>query len=276
MKQLIKKLLTKTLLSLLLTTLLLTFCGCNNEESKFKGQKLNLDGYELVFFDDFNGDSLNLQNWQYRKSGRRRGGFNHPDQVSVNNGNLVFTAEYTSNKYGEGWYAGMIRTNEEFTYGYYEIRCIPNSTNDFWSAFWITHDDCYTHELSKGGVYGAEIDIFETYKNKSFTNKNFITSTIHCNGNDDDVENIDSHRVTKAYVPNLYTEYSTFGLLWTKNEYIFYVNGKETGRTSFGKGVSQVPEFVIISLEIPDIINLNKDLCTKYVVDYVKIYQIKE
>ena len=39
------------------------------------GQELNLNGYRLVFEDDFNGDSLDLDNWFYRGSGPSRAGF---------------------------------------------------------------------------------------------------------------------------------------------------------------------------------------------------------
>ena len=129
-----------------------------------------------------------------------------------------------------------------YTYGYYEIRCIPNNSECFWSAFWLQSPDSYIHGVSQGGVYGAEVDIFETYKNHSLKTKSFITSTIYCNGSDDDPENIDSKRIVKTYVPNIRDEYTIFGLLWTEEEYIFYINGIETGRTSFASGTSRVPE----------------------------------
>ena len=76
---------------------------------------------------------------------------------------------------------------------------------------------------------------------------------------------------------NPYEEYNTYGLEWTEDEYIFYVNGVETVRSTFGNGVSQVEEDVIVSLEIPDpdeLAGLDKETYkTEFVVDYVKIYQ---
>ena len=41
----------------------------------------------------------------------------------------------------------------------------------------------------------------------------------------------------------------TFGLWWKPDEYIFYVDGKETWRTKAG-GVCQVPEYIKLSDEI--------------------------
>lgn len=240
------------------------------------GKELDLAGYNLVFSDEFDGDSLNTDVWEYRGSGSRRGGFNAESQVKVNNGNLVFTGEYLEDgEFGEGWYVGMIKLKKQYCKGYFEIRCKCNDGGDFWSAFWIQADHPYDHELSKGGVGGAEIDIFEAMGANEFlpSQRNSICSTVHCNGGDDDVENIDSCCIGDFKANNIYEEYNTYGLEWTDDEYIFYINGVETGRTSFSKGVSEVAEDVIVSLEIPEEIHHEKDFTTQYVVDYVKIWQ---
>lgn len=275
MKRSIKILIALVILASVFTLIATGMTSCRVINSIDPNKHLNLDGYELVMCDDFDGDSLDLSIWEYRLSGARRSGYNHPDQISVKDGNLVLTAEYKNGEYGEGWYAGMIRLKEEYTYGYFEIRCIPNPKDCFWSAFWLQSKNAYIHEASCGGVYGAEIDIFETYKNHTFKTKNFITSSIHCNGSDDDVANIDSKRIVKTYVPRIRSEYHTFGLLWTESEYIFYVDGVETGRSSFASGVSTTPEEVIVSLEIPDEITWKKSQTTQFIVDYVKIYRQK-
>ena len=57
------------------------------------------------------------------------------------------------------------------------------------------------------------------------------------------------------------------------NEYIFYINGVESARSSFGNGVSTIPEEVIVSLELPGSADFEKDYSTQMVIDYVKIYQ---
>ena len=75
------------------------------------------------------------------------------------------------------------------------------------------------------------------------------------------------------YGNNIFEEYNTYGLEWTEDEYIFYINGVESVRSSFGNGTSQVPEDVIVSLEFPNDITQDKDFYTEYIVDYVKIYQ---
>lgn len=245
------------------------------------GQKLDLSGYELVFEDEFEGTSLDKSSWFTRGNGARRSGYNAESQVQVKDGNLVITGEYLEDgEYGEGWYVGAIALNKLYCKGYFEIRCICNSGTDFWSAFWIqaATTDPYDHYESQGGVNGAEIDIFESLSadRKLKSARNAISSTIHCNGVDDDIENIDSLPLGKFKGNNIYEEYNTYGLEWTDDEYIFYVNGVETARSSFGKGVCEVPEQVIVSLEIPgNDINFDKDYSTAFTVDYVRIYEKK-
>ncbi len=243
-----------------------------------RGQELDLTGYNIVFEDEFEGDSLNTDVWEYRGSGPRRGGYNAESQVKVENGNLIITGEYlTDGQYGEGWYTGMIKLKERYCKGYLEIRCIVNNDPGFWSAFWLQADSPYTASVSKGGIGGAEIDIFESLSYGDFIGSDSVAQTVHCAGVDGVQEGFQSCNLGNFYGKNIYTEYNTYGLEWTDDEYIFYINGVETRRTSFGNGVSEVPEDVIVSLEIPDAETLgvlDKDTYkTEYIVDYVRIYQ---
>lgn len=243
-----------------------------------RGQTLDLSGYSVAFEDDFEGTELNTDVWEYRGSGARRGGFNAESQVRVENGNMILTGDYqTDGTYGEGWYTGMVKLKERYCRGYFEIRCIVNEGSGFWSAFWLQADSPYTASVSKGGVGGAEIDIFESMSHDNFIGKNSVCQTIHCAGVDGEEEGFQSERLGDFYGNDIYNEYNTYGLEWTEDEYIFYINGVETRRTSFGNGVSEVPEDVIVSLEIPDeaeLAELDKDTYkTEFIVDYVRIYQ---
>ena len=243
-----------------------------------RGEELNLDGYTLVFEDEFEGSELNTDIWEYRANGARRGGFNAPSQVSVRDGNLVITAEYLEDgAYGEGWYAGMIRLKERYCKGYFEMRCIANKGKYFWSAYWLQADGSYTASEAKGGIGGAEIDIFESANNVSPLIKGAVTHAIHCAGVDGVEEGFQSMSLGAFYGNNIFEEYNTYGLEWNDDEYIFYINGVETRRSSFGNGVSEIPEEVIVSLEIPtpeELDTLDKDTyLSEFIVDYVRIYQ---
>ncbi len=247
------------------------------------GDEVDLTGYDLIVYDEFEGDTLNEDLWFHRGVGARRFGFNAASQVQLKDGNLIITGEYRdaeNGEFGEGWYTGAIALKEWYCKGYFEIRCICNKDKGFWSAFWMQSNHSYDAE-SKGGVGGAEIDIFEASDYDSILPRyhNCVTQTVYCNGSDDDEENIDKCQFN-ASGSNIYEEFNTYGLKWTDDEYIFYINGRETYRTSFGLGVSQVLENLLVSLEIPEElpkkIAQNKDYKTQMIVDYVKVYQLPE
>lgn len=244
------------------------------------GDAPDLTGYEQVLFDDFEGDTLNDDVWYYRGSGSSRCGYHAESQIKVENGNLVLTGEYLDadvGRFGAGWYAGSVALREWYCKGYFEIRCKCNKGEGFWSAFWMQSEHSYDME-SKGGVGGAEIDIFEATDYDAFLPfmRDRVTQTVYCNGSDDDDENIDKCQFA-AFGQNVFDDYNTYGLMWNDDEYIFYINGKETYRTSFGLGVSEVLENLIVSLELPDelpgYITSDHNYKTQMVVDWVKVYQ---
>lgn len=246
------------------------------------GEPLDLEGYELVFEDNFDTNELNTELWSHRAEGERRIGYNNRSQIRVHDGSLFINGEYLEDgAYGEGFYAAMLCTNELFCKGYFEISCKCNSGTDFWSAFWLQSRGInpYDHEQSNGGIYAAELDIMESSNANLIlkSHKNSITSNIHCNGVDDSPELIDSLRLGSFKGNNIYEEFNTYGLKWTDTEYIFYVNGVESCRTSFGKGVCQNPLELIISLELPAAVSKRMTSDPNYKtfmeVDYVRIYQ---
>lgn len=248
------------------------------------GDTLDLTGYSLVFEDQFDGNTLDTDVWYYRSlgSGNAGCGFNAESQVRLQNGSMILTGEYLDEAhgaYGEGWYSAAVALKEWNCKGYYEIRCICNRDDSFWSAFWLQSSHSYDKD-SRGGVGGAEIDILEATDFDSVlpSHRNSITQTVYCNGFDDDDEKIDKCQF-HVVGDDIYNRFNTYGVLWTEDEYIFYVNGVESARTSFGLGVSEVPENLIVSLEIPEelpaAIAGNPTHRTEMIVDYVRIYQIQ-
>ena len=245
------------------------------------GEELDLSGYNLIFEDDFDGDTLDLAKWTHRGQGKAAGGFFADSQVRVENGNMIIRGEYLEDgKYGPGWYAGMVKVKEDPTFGYFEMRCIANPDDQFWSAFWLQSNYSYTPDISKGGVGGAEIDIFEAMSyGKNALRRNGVHQTIWCSGMEGDPTNgegLNSLTVGLFYGKNIYEEYNTYGLEWDENEYVFYINGVETRRTSFADGTSKIPEQVIASLCLPGEVTHDKDFTTEFVVDYVRLYQKQE
>lgn len=247
------------------------------------GEELDLTGYSIVFEDEFDGDDVDWNTWVPRGVGKQKYYNVSPDQLSVKDGNLYVTAEYRDGEYGEGWYTGAARLKDQYKYGYFEVRAICNADAAFNSAFWLRTEHCYDAEYSLGGPGGAEIDILENlyYRFGYSASKN----TIHVAGIDGpEDKGIDSFHMPAFYTHNdMYSEYNTYGMMWTEDEYIFYVNGVETMRTSYGNGVCEVPADVIISFggpghdnsgQLPYFKDLSTDYKSVFTIDYVKIYQL--
>jgi beta-glucanase (GH16 family) len=235
------------------------------------------EGYRLVFEDHFDGTSLDESRWYYRGTGPAQCGFFAPEEVTVRDGNLVVSGRYRENgRFGPGWYAGMVAIRQRFTRGYFEARMICSEAlpkDSLWSAFWLQASHPYEAEISRGGHGGAEIDIVEAFFINGHTS---VEQNIHCKGVDGSTSGpgeTDHLRVGVFNPPNLCTEYHVFALEWTKEAYIFYIDGEEVSRTSYGNGVSQVDEEVIFSMCLPPKIAHEKDDVRELVVDYIRIYQ---
>ncbi len=239
---------------------------------------MDLNGYKLVFEDDFNGTELDMNLWEYRGTGKRSCRYMAPEAVRVENGNMIMKYDYHNGEFGEGWYSGMIKLKQQFCKGYFECRCICNDhiTRDgsgFWSAFWIQAGAPYTPSISKGGPGGAELDIIEGFLNY-YTLRPAVEHNVHCAGYPDGSgEGMRSMGAKSIEVPTCYTEYHTYGLEWTDEVYRFYVDGECTLETAWAEGTSQVAEDVIFSLELPGVEPEDKDRSGEFIVDYVRIYQ---
>ena len=270
------------------------------------GQALALDRFELTWSDEFDGDTLDRSKWGFSWwITERKGGYWHEDMVKVQDGNLVISAQYfdkpLENRYYDQWhesidfadykpgyYCGCITTRDKFEqcYGYYEVRCILPASTGLWSAFWMMNEGVYNVDGS--GEDGTEVDVFESFSYKDHWWGNDAVSTgIHYDGYGEDSR---GDSIGKFFLENdPYEEYNTYGVEWNADEYIFYINGIETGRLSTG-GVSDNPEYLLLSVEIAGEngvanadrhgtgnINLTpaENFPAEFKVDYVRVYQYK-
>jgi beta-glucanase (GH16 family) len=167
---------------------------------------------------------------------------------------------------GNNFYTGMISTQNKFesTFGYWECRMKMQKQQGHWSAFWL-QSPAIGSVIGNPALSGAEIDIVEYPAILG----NMVEHAIHWDGYGIN-EKIERGIAT---VQNLSNNYHIYGLEWTKNEYIFYVNGKETWRTN--SAVSFQPEYIILSLEVDDWAgDITKAvLPDSLYVDYVRVYK---
>ena len=241
------------------------------EEDDYR--KITLEGveYELSFEDNFDGNSIDMTKWEYVPEWKRQDLENYWRNENCyvdGNGNLVIKMEhsYYENKY----YSGGVRTKGKFeqAYGYFEIRCKVNEAPGYWTAFWLM-GECVA-DTTKGGVNGTEIDIMET----PYVLEKKVQNSLNWDGYGP--EHKYDANITDVDVYD--GEYHTFSLLWTEEEYVYYIDGKESWRTRAEKagGTCEMPLYLKITSETGSWRYNEMDhskLPDYMLTDYVRVYR---
>ena len=231
---------------------------------------VNKNGFHcrLTFEDQFEGDSLDLTKWAYCPEQRRQdvGGYWNNAMTEVRGGNLWLWAKIDEN--GKP-ISGAIRSLGVFeqAYGYFECRMMFPKTTGFWGAFWMMCGN--VGKVDGSAVSGAEIDIIESGE----CPRKGVNHAIHWDGYGEAHKSV-AH-VFKA--PELYEGWHTYALAWTKDEYIFYVDDRETWRTS-EPGICVLPGYLKLTTEFGSwaapIVPEELPACCR--VDWVKVYEFVE
>lgn len=239
--------------------LIFTACTCSKKET---------DEAQLLFEDNFDGSVIDASKWQKCPEVERQGASEWNDDNSyVENGNLVLkiTPHATKQNYV---YTGAVRTRGiyERAYGYFEARIKFPVCSGTWGAFWLMYS---SGTVNNSGKDGTEVDIIESIKNQ----EGMANSALHWDGYGD------GHKSDGMSYPgiDIYNgEFHTFALDWTKDVYVFYIDGVEKWRTSAG-GVCEVPLYIKLTAEAaPWAGTINFEELPKYVlVDYVRVFSRK-
>ncbi len=246
-----------------------------------------LERGKLVWADEFEGTGIpNPAKWDRPEYNRRAnsngpdGWWSKEDSYLDGSGNLVIRVRKIQNKNNDGdafdYSCGAVRTKGKFEqlHGIFEINCKLPTQQGWWVAFWMMQGNVGS-ELN-GGVDGSEVDIMEGF---GWNNK--INQAIHWDGYND------AHKSTgqKTDVPGIHDGYHTYTLEWHPDEYIFFIDGKETWRTT-GGGVCNQPGYIKVTGEISTeswAINeywsnnpANAQYPDSFLVDYVRVYEFRD
>jgi len=225
-----------------------------------------LANYKLVWNDEFNGTTVNTARWNFRAEGSVRNYATVSRSTIALDGKGNVSLKVTKDASGK-YFVGQLGTQGIFetTYGYFECRAVMNKSLGAHVAFWLQSPD-----LGKTGIPatdGTEIDIFEYHRKTPGS----VYHNLHWDGYGV------NHKTTGKQIPvaGIGTEFHTFGLEWTKDVYVFYVDGKETWRST--SAVSQRNEFLILSTELTGWggdpkLGIFPD---EVIFDYVRVYKLK-
>jgi beta-glucanase (GH16 family) len=224
-----------------------------------------VNGYQLVWADEFDNLAETKSKWNYRGLGQRDGAVLSKEAVEMNNGNLVIKVF----RRNDTTFTGMVSTEHIFEtkYGYFECRARFTKAPGTFPAFWL-QSRTIEGINSTPEKNGAEIDIFEYYPHAYTTQ---VSHALHWGGYGI------GHRmegpVWGKFDPTA-DGFHTIGLEWTETSYATFVDGKQT--YSGNRFISKVPEFLVLSLGVNQQAAgpLNsKDLPDQFTIDYVRVYK---
>lgn len=220
--------------------------------------------WKLAWSDEFNGTKIDKSKWEILGDWKRRDGYWVKEDSYVDGkGNLIIRTK----KDGDRYTSGAMRTRNRFEhkFGYWVCRSKFPEQVGHWPAFWLHANS--VGKVGNEGRDGTEIDIME----KPWL-EDKITQNLHWDGYGAAHKNAGGKVST---IPGISEGFHTFGLHWKSDEYVFYVDGKETWRTNAG-GVSQVPQYMKLTEEIGkwggDI--RKAKLPDYFTVDYVRVYDM--
>ena len=189
------------------------------------------DEYGLVWSDDFNGASINTENWSIWDHYEGANGelqfytsrTGETGNINVSGSILYLTARSGSYTSQGPWMNTSATTNftsakietldkKEFKYGKIEARMRIPSGQGLWPAFWMLGDNYFT----AGFPLCGEIDIME----HANVQPNY-TSALHTSNR--------SHVgiggwVGATNITNYHTQFNIYGMEWSPEKIVFYLN----------------------------------------------------
>ena len=263
-------------------TVNVTGTGRINPDSPKKAENV-LDGYELVFSDEFNGTELDKSKWVTSYLWGDELVINSEEQHYVDIVNKpdfgynpfsfdgealtissIETPDHLKDKaFGQKYLSGVITSYDafKFTYGYVETRAQVPFGRGLWPAFWLLN--AYYVEDK------PEIDIFEFIGH----NQDIVYHTYHYYDSDGNLRS--THSEPSAGVD--YTNgYHTYAVEWLPGTLIFYVDGVEKHRVNDSK-VSQQDMYIIANTALggwwPGSPDSSTPFPAEYKIDYIRAYQ---
>jgi beta-glucanase (GH16 family) len=216
--------------------------------------------WTLTFEDEFDVNALDTSKWNVR-SGKRRDGYWGSAGVNTRGDGFL---EISTKVYDGKIVSGSIDTKGRFEqrFGYFEARCRLPKVAGHWSAFWLLSREFGMTDDAR--LSGAEIDIFEYHTLLGDS----IHHAVHWPKYDSNIRSL------KKRTPLIQDDqFHVFGLLWSNEKYVFYVNGKPVWETD--RGISEVAHYILLTNEVGAWAGqLNtSELPDKMTCDYVRAYK---
>jgi beta-glucanase (GH16 family) len=235
-------------------------------------------GWTLVWHDEFDRETLNLDNWTYDLGaggwGNNESEFytNRPENARIEQGNLVIEA-WKDNYLQNNYTSARLKTQNlhSWTYGRFEARMQLPYGNGLWPAFWLLGSD-----LNQAGWPACgEIDIME------FIGRDpaHVFGTVHGPGYSGSNGVGSSMSVPSG---SLSESFHVFAIEWDPQEIRWYLDDAQyfsvTPGMVSGDWVYNHPFFIILNLAVGGSWPGYPDETTVFPqflrVDYLRVYQL--
>lgn len=207
----------------------LFFIACSEEEVVSQNNETNdweIEGWNIVWQDEFDQDSLDLTKWSHETGGHGWGNnelqyYTDSDSNSyVENGNLVLKAEVVPQGIGSSrglryYSSARLRTygKGDWKYGRIEVKAKVASGQGIWPAIWMLPTDW----LFGGWPSSGEIDIMEHVG----YDLGVVHGSVHTEAYN---HKINTQRSSAKKITNVDTEFHVYSIIWDKDMISFFID----------------------------------------------------
>lgn len=237
-------------------------------------------GYTMTWSDEFSGNSLNNDFWNY-ETGNGTGGWGNNEleyytsntkNALVSNGNLIIEARKEASGTFDYTSARLSSQNKKsFQYGRIDIRAKLPKGKGIWPALWMLGSNINTTPWPSCG----EIDIMELLghePSKMYSTLHYGTSTNH--GSNGSAYTLSSG--------SFYDKFHVFSMIWKEDSIKLYVDDvqefefkkSDTGSSSYP---FNAPFFFIFNVAVggnwPGSPDATTEFPQRMIVDYIRVFQ---
>ncbi|WZI66460.1 MAG: family 16 glycosylhydrolase [Gloeotrichia echinulata IR180] len=254
--------------------------------------------WELVFSEEFDGNSLNQKKWNTRYTRQnfyqgRTNIWNNESQYYVGDGEVINGVLYDAFEFNNGtlsivgqkaaqpitaklgdslpgfdpvktfnYTSGILTTENKyaFTYGYIEIRAKVPAGQGLWPAFWM---------LPSSGKRSPEIDIMEALGQKTDTVLNTLFYT-------NESKQLTQYTGNQTFAGvDFSQDFHNYGVKWTTDKLTWYIDDHAVFETK--NNIPDVPMYLLTNLAIggnlPGSPDETTPVSSRFDIDYIRVYQ---
>ncbi len=203
----------KLLIYLLFLLFVISSCNSTKSENKNESNDWEIDGWRMVWHDEFEEDSLNTNLWRFETGGHGWGNAeqqyytNSRKNGFIEDGKLIIASikeEYN----GSNYTSARINSRSGWTYGRFDIKAKLPFGKGTWPAIWMLPDEWTIGNGNWPGV--GEIDIMEHVG----WDPGVVHASVHTENYNHKINTQKSNKIKDTTV---FSDFHLYSLEWDEN-----------------------------------------------------------